>query len=104
MSHFSVSLDKPEHESLVLTSCNLLSMSVCVCVYSVDPPRNITIYVPHNIEVGAAFYCSVDASPPVSRYVWRRLPSGVVLGTQQTLTLTDYIAVGQFKFNYVCNY
>ena len=59
-----------------------------------DPPEDIMFDVPRNIEVGAVFGCSADAKPPVSVYRWTRVPSGDVLSTRQTLTLTEALAIG----------
>ena len=51
--------------------------------------------MPRNIENGAAFTCTADASPPVSSYVWTLVPSGVVQSMSQTLTLTEDLVFGQ---------
>ena len=50
--------------------------------------------VPRNIEVGAVFNCSADASPPVNAYKWTRIPSGELLSNIQTLALTEDLAIG----------
>ena len=51
--------------------------------------------MPRNIENGAAFTCTADANPPVSRYEWTLVPSGVVQSMSQTLTLTEDLVFGQ---------
>ena len=64
---------------------------------TLDSPQAIRFDVPRDIEVGAAFNCCADANPPVSRYVWTLVSSGMTLSTRQTLTLTEDLAIGQFK-------
>ena len=53
--------------------------------------------MPRNIEVGASYNCSADANPPVSNYAWTLVSSEDVLSMSQTLTLTEDLAIGQFK-------
>ena len=60
-----------------------------------DPPQNVTIDVPRNIEVGAVFTCNADSNP-VS-YKWTLVSSGAALSSTQTLTLTEDLAIGQFN-------
>ena len=52
---------------------------------------------PLYVDVGETYACSADANPPAHSYVWTRDPSGDVLSTTQTLTLTAALVIGQFN-------
>ena len=73
---------------------NFMCVYVCLCVCTLDPPQDISIDPPRNVEVGASFNCSADANPPVSRYEWTRVSSGELLSIKQALVLTDSLAFG----------
>ena len=77
----------------IVAKCTIFMLhSVCVLP---DPPREIEFDVPSHLEVGATYKCSADANPPVSSYVWTLVPSGMVLSTTQTLTLTESLVIGK---------
>ena len=89
--HTSHCLEKRLNAISCIEFCDI--WSVC----TPDPPQNITIDVPRNNEVGASYFCTADANPPVISYVWTLVSSGEVLSMRQTLTLTEDLAIGQFE-------